>query len=225
MSDEAAPGPLDTTKWVNQRDSPDVLHTVAMACSLNIGHTLVVTSADAPAFGHSWLERIYTEHGGEIYGFCRRTLGDAGLAEEVTQDAFLRAWRARDRFDEQRGNVRTWLFQIARNAAIDAHRARTVRPAVTNDSAPVVAVDGDHGVGLADRMLLVQALSSLSEGHRRAIVEVHVRGSSYAEAAQEFDVPVGTVKSRVFTGLRQLQDELSGMERQLNEPPGGDSRD
>jgi RNA polymerase sigma-70 factor, ECF subfamily len=178
-------------------------------------------SAHQPSDGQDCLERAYTEHGGEIYGFCRRQLGDAGLAEEVTQNAFVRAWKARDRFDAGRGSLQTWLFQIARNAAIDAHRARSIRPGVAEETGRTAAASIDVAAGLADRMVLIEALAALSPDHRSAVLEVHVRGRSYSEVAEQFDIPVGTVKSRVFTGLRQLQSTLAELNRQGDDADGG----
>jgi RNA polymerase sigma-70 factor (ECF subfamily) len=63
-----------------------------------------------------------------MFGFATRSLGDPGLAEEAVQETFLRAWRAADRFDEQLGSIRTWLFSILRHVMIDLARARSVRP-------------------------------------------------------------------------------------------------
>src|SRR6476646_3127679 len=71
---------------------------------------------------------VYAAHGGELYRFARRALGDAGLAEEAVQEAFLRAWQAAERFDDRLGSLRTWLFAILRNVVIDLSRARAVRP-------------------------------------------------------------------------------------------------
>ena len=70
----------------------------------------------------------YAAHGGEMYGFALRSLGDPGLAEEAVQEAFLRAWRAGDRFDPEIGSMPTWLFAILRNVVIDLGRARSARP-------------------------------------------------------------------------------------------------
>src|SRR5258705_13063634 len=75
------------------------------------------------------VRKAYAAHGGEMYGFALRSLGDAGLAEEAVQEAFLRAWRAGNRFDPEVGSMRTWLCPILRNAGIALGRARAARPA------------------------------------------------------------------------------------------------
>ena len=164
---------------------------------------------DDAAGGRPWLDEIYGLHGREIFGFCRRVTADSGLAEEITQDVFVRAWRARGQFDSRRGSLRTWLFQIARNACIDAHRARSVRPALAAEESPdqpAEAHPADLVDALADRWAMEHALRRLSDEHRAAIVDVHLVGKSYAEAADAAGVPVGTVKSRVFHGLKQLRE-------------------
>jgi len=158
------------------------------------------------------LRAVYDAHGGELYRFARRSLGDAGLAEEAVQEAFLRAWRASASYDPARASQRTWLFAILRNVVIDLVRARRARPPL----ADVAAADGDPAGAEADdsidRMLTVwqveAALAGLADDHRRALVEVHWRGRPYADVAVELGVPEGTVKSRVYYGLRAMRDAL-----------------
>jgi RNA polymerase sigma-70 factor, ECF subfamily len=158
------------------------------------------------------LRAVYDAHGGELYRFARRSLGDAGLAEEAVQEAFLRAWRASASYDPSRASQRTWLFAILRNVVIDLVRARRSRP-------PIAAGDDDARVGEGppsddgiDRMLTVweveAALANLGVDHRRALVEVHWRGRPYADVAHELGVPEGTVKSRVYYGLRAMREAL-----------------
>ncbi|MDG2111324.1 MAG: sigma-70 family RNA polymerase sigma factor [Actinomycetota bacterium] len=161
--------------------------------------------------GRGWLDDIYAGHRAEIFGFCRRLTGDQGLAEEITQDVFVRAWRAKAQFDHRLGSLRTWLFGIARNAAIDAHRARSVRPALAarrtqSPDGPAGDTAADTVDGLADRWAMEDALGRLSDEHRVALVAVHLEGRAYAEVAEQLGVPVGTVKSRVFHGLHRLRE-------------------
>lgn len=168
---------------------------------------LARTDADA------WIRETYRAHGDEIYGFARRSLGDDQLAEEVVQDTFLKAWRARARFDDELGSLRTWLFAICRNAVIDAARARSIRPVVTD--ADLDAAVGDDVASEVDRALtswqVTEALRRLGEDHRRVLVEIHVRGRPYREVAAELGVPPGTVKSRVYYALKALALTLDEM--------------
>ena len=82
-----------------------------------------VVSSDAGG-----LRAAFLTHGGELYGYARRRLTDPGLAEEAVQETFLRAWKARKRFDPSLGTMRGWLFAIERHVVIDLARALTRRP-------------------------------------------------------------------------------------------------
>lgn len=157
------------------------------------------------------LRSAYDAHGGELYRFARRALGDAGQAEDAVQETFVRAWRASDRYDPARASQRTWLFAILRNVVIDQVRARRNRPAVASDGdeAERAAAATEDAI---DQVLtgwqVEAALSAVAEEQRRVLVEVHWRGRPYAEVAAELGVPEGTVKSRVYYGLRAMRTAL-----------------
>jgi RNA polymerase sigma-70 factor (ECF subfamily) len=144
----------------------------------------------------------YSAHAAELYGFALRSLGDAGAAEEAVQETFLRAWRAGDRFDPQLGSLRTWLFAILRNVVIDVGRARAARPRLADGGI-------EPSVEPLDEALLAwqveEALRRIGEEHRRVLIETYYRGRPYAEVAEELGIPEGTVKSRVYYGLRALR--------------------
>jgi RNA polymerase sigma-70 factor (ECF subfamily) len=150
----------------------------------------------------------YAAHAGELYGFALRSLGDGGLAEEAVQETFLRAWRAGDRFDPQIGSLRTWLFAILRNVVIDLGRARAARPGLARGGIePTVEP-------LEEALLAWQveeAMRRIGEEHRRVLLETYFHGRPYAEVAEELGVPEGTVKSRVYYGLRALRVVLEEM--------------
>jgi RNA polymerase sigma-70 factor, ECF subfamily len=150
----------------------------------------------------------YSAHSGELYGFAMRSLGDAGLAEEAVQETFLRAWRAGGRFDARRGSLRTWLFAILRNVVIDLSRARASRPGVHQGGV-------EPSVEPLEEALLSwqveEAMRRIGEDHRRVLVETYYRGRPYSEVAAELGVPEGTVKSRVYYGLRALRVVLERM--------------
>jgi RNA polymerase sigma-70 factor (ECF subfamily) len=154
------------------------------------------------------VREAYAAHSGELYGFAVRSLGDAGLAEEAVQETFVRAWRAGDRFDPKIGSLRTWLFAILRNVVIDLGRARAVRPGVAQEGI-------EPSVEPLEEALLAwqveEAMRRIGDDHRRVIVETYYRGRPYSEVAEELGVPEGTVKSRVYYGLRALRVALEEM--------------
>jgi RNA polymerase sigma-70 factor (ECF subfamily) len=156
----------------------------------------------------SGVREAYVAHAGEMYGYALRSLEDPGLAEEAVQEAFLRAWRAGDRFDPELGSLRTWLFAILRNVVIDLGRARASRPAAAAELP-------DEGHEPFEDMLLnwqvEEGLRRIGDQHRRVLVETYLRGRPYAAVAAELGVPEGTIKSRVYYGLRALRNALEEM--------------
>jgi len=154
------------------------------------------------------VREAYAAHAAELYGFAVRSLADPGLAEEAVQETFLRAWRAGERFDPQIGSLRTWLFAILRNVVIDLGRARSARPSVADGGI-------EPSVEPFDEALLSwqieEAMRRIGDDHRRVLVETYYRGRPYAEVAAELGVPEGTVKSRVYYGLRALRVVLEEM--------------
>jgi RNA polymerase sigma-70 factor (ECF subfamily) len=154
------------------------------------------------------VREAYSAHAAELYGFAVRSLGDRGAAEEAVQETFLRAWRAGDRFDPQIGSLRTWLFAILRNVVIDIGRARASRPRLAEGGA-------EPSVEPLEEALLAwqveEAMRRIGDEHRRVLIETYYRGRPYAEVAEELGVPEGTVKSRVYYGLRALRVVLEEM--------------
>jgi len=154
------------------------------------------------------VREAYAAHSRELYGFAVRSLDDAGLAEEAVQETFTRAWRAGQRFDPEIGSLRTWLFAILRNVVIDLGRARSVRPQVSEGGI-------EPSVDPLEEALISwqveEAMRRIGDDHRRVLVETYYRGRPYADVATELGVPEGTVKSRVYYGLRALRVVLEEM--------------
>lgn len=148
----------------------------------------------------------YAAHGSDLLGFAINALRDRGLAEECVQETFTRAWQARERFDSGRGSERTWLFAIARNVVVDAVRARSRRPlTVVPDVAEADVAPGDDLQRAIDHVTLVWALAQVREEHRRVIVAVQLEGHTYAQLSRRDGVPVATLRTRMFHGLRALR--------------------
>jgi RNA polymerase sigma-70 factor, ECF subfamily len=154
------------------------------------------------------VREAYAAHSGELYGFAMRSLGDAGLAEEAVQETFVRAWRAGERFDPDIGSLRTWLFAILRNVVIDLSRARAVRPGVAESGIEQSVEPFEEALSAWQ---IEEALRRIGDDHRRVIFETYYRGRPYAEVAEELGVPEGTIKSRVYYGLRALRVVLEEM--------------
>lgn len=152
------------------------------------------------------LRTLYEQHAAPLLSYALRlTGGDRGRSEDIVQETLLRAWRHPQALDPARGPVRSWLFTVARNVAVDAYRARRSRPTEVGDEALAVVPAVDEIEQALDSWLVADALATLSPDHRAVIVETYYRGRSVAEAAAVLGVPAGTVKSRTFYALRALK--------------------
>jgi RNA polymerase sigma-70 factor, ECF subfamily len=157
------------------------------------------------------MRALYRLYGGELYGFALNALGDRGAAEEIVQEVFLRAWRNAGRYDPERAAVRTWLYQIARNAIIDSRRRAAVRPGLPQHE-PLDEREG--GASLEQAMLgwqVAAALERLTPEHRQMIRMAQFRGLTMREIAAHTGLPLGTVKSRTWYALRSLRLVLEEM--------------
>jgi len=138
---------------------------------------------------------------------ARRVVVDPDLAEDVVQEAFLRAWRACSSFDPRGGPLVNWLLVITANTAIDMVKARVRRPPVASGSAD----EDTPAAGLNDidrlilRSQLRHALSRIGARHREAVVETVLRDRPYAEVAAELGIAPATLRTRVHYGLRRLR--------------------
>jgi RNA polymerase sigma-70 factor (ECF subfamily) len=165
----------------------------------------------------------YAANAAELTGYCHRSLADRGLAEEVTQEVFVKAWRHCSRSDMSRSDrsgatgepgtarrLRTWLFAIARNAVIDAARRRGRRPPVHPDPERVGhQADPSDPIARYDTVEQVHdALARLSADHRAILTAIFIEELTYEQAAARLDVPLGTVKSRVHYALRALRAQV-----------------
>lgn len=152
------------------------------------------------------LRLVYEQHAAPLLAYALRlTGGDRGRSEDIVQETLLRAWRHPEALDSERGPVRSWLFTVARNVAVDAHRARKARPNEVGDEALAVVPAVDEIEQALDSWLIADAMTALSPDHRAVVVETYYRGRSVAEAAAVLGIPAGTVKSRTFYALRALR--------------------
>jgi RNA polymerase sigma-70 factor (ECF subfamily) len=161
------------------------------------------------------LGEVYRRHGGAVYSLARRVLGDDGRAEEVVQEVFLRLWHQPERFDPDRGSLRSFLLANAHGRAVDQLRADTSRRRREEQDARDTAVSGyDIDREVCDLTLAEQikaALGELPHEEKRAIELAYFGGHTYREVATLLAQPEGTVKSRIRNGLRRLHHSLAGI--------------
>ena len=156
------------------------------------------------------LADLYRRYAARLYGLGLRLMGDRGMAEDLVQETFVRLWRSAPGFNPELGSVRTFTFTIARRAAVDLLRRRASRPLPVGEGA---AERADVPQGEAFDALLLSldvrdALGALSDKHREVLELMVDEDLGRAEIAERLGVPVGTVKTRAFYGLRALRTEL-----------------
>jgi RNA polymerase sigma-70 factor (ECF subfamily) len=156
-------------------------------------------------------ERLVRANADAVYGHALRFFGDPATAEDATQEVFVKMFRSLASFDG-RSAFSTWLFRVTRNVCLDMARAGTRRPIPTDpvDLNPPSVRDFADDVVLS--RTVETAIRALPPEERDALGAVTLFGMSYEQAAVAFDVPVGTVKSRVFRARRTLAILLEPVE-------------
>jgi len=170
-----------------------------------------ITDGDQAALGE-----LYDRYGRPAYSLARRICADDGIAEDVVQEVFLAFWRDPTRFDPQRGTFGTWLLTLVHHKSVDAVRResairrRTVPAAEDGEewSAPPGPGADQAALGAVVAGQVREALGQLPAEQRQALALAYYGGYTQREVATITGVPLGTVKSRMFTGVQRLRSVL-----------------
>jgi RNA polymerase sigma-70 factor (ECF subfamily) len=148
-----------------------------------------------------------------VFGAALAVIGDLGIAEDIAQECFVRAWRHAAGYDPRRGTVRSWLVAIARNLAVDTLRVRRPCPHKQQDLELFITTNTDtpetHALAREHSTQLRRVLSGLPATQARAVVLTAVYGLTAAELAEIEQIPLGTAKSRIRAALAKLHDTVS----------------
>ncbi len=154
---------------------------------------------------------VYRCYGGLVYAVAYKVLGNRGLAEEATQQAFLKAWRAAASLDDDR-EMGPWLATITRRVAIDVYRSEAHRSADPLESVapadPALVTRPESAEALYDVWEVRRAVTELPPEEREIVRLQHFDGLTHTEIAERLELPAGTVKSRSFRAHRRLAAEL-----------------
>ncbi|MGC3000624.1 RNA polymerase sigma factor [Streptomyces sp. G35A] len=154
------------------------------------------------------LAAVYRAWGSLVYTVARRSLGDTGEAEDVTQNVFLGAWRGRHGFDPERGTLPAWLMGITRRKVVDALAARTRRGELVTAAGTALSPDfrrqPQEPEAVLDRVLVEHEMAKLPEPQRRVLGLAFYDDLTQTRIAQLTGWPLGTVKSHARRGLRRL---------------------
>lgn len=151
---------------------------------------------------------LYRRYGRRLYRFGVQMLGDNGLAEEMVQETFVRLWRTAGRFDAEKASVGTYLYVIARSVAADIRKRPSSRPLLGVEDIDVPS-EPDNVDQVLDAMIIREAFDSLGEGHARVLQLAHEEGLTQSQIAERLKLPLGTVKTRMFHGIRAMRSALA----------------
>jgi RNA polymerase sigma factor (sigma-70 family) len=159
----------------------------------------------------SALGELYDRYGRVAYGLALRIVRDRALAEDAVQEAFLAVWRSAESFLAEQGKPSTWILTLVHRRAVDLVRREERRR-----GEPLEAVDQPTGEATdeeawlrAQRQVVQEALRKLPPDQREAIELAYYGGFTQSELADRLGQPLGTIKSRMFTGLKRLRELLA----------------
>jgi RNA polymerase sigma-70 factor, ECF subfamily len=151
------------------------------------------------------MEQLYGRYSSIIYSVALRVLGDTGAAEDILQDIFMKLWRNPDIFDASRGTLGGWLAVITRNRAIDFLRKRRLETDITDVVVGYVP-DMLSGAELSRALEKIRGtLAGMPSSQRSALEMAYFEGLTHTEIAQKTGEPLGTIKTRIRSGLQALR--------------------
>lgn len=165
-------------------------------------------------YRQSALAEVYRRHAGAVFGLAKRLLNDHSRAEEVVQEVFVRFWNDPNRFDPDRGSLRSFLLATTHGRSVDMIRSDAARRRREERDARQQQAEAGYDIAhevwdIAMAGHVRQAMEALQSGERAAIELAYFGGLTYKEAAAQLGQPEGTVKSRIRAGLKKLRAELS----------------
>jgi len=159
------------------------------------------------------LGALYDRYGRLAYSLILRVVRDAGIAEDLVQETFLRVWNRVNGFDAEKGSIGPWLLAVARNRAIDYLRSSSGRERnayeFEESDRPALYTDMERDLLISDNARRVkEAMRKLPANHRQALELAYFEGLSQTEMAERMGQPLGTVKTWVRAALKHLRDDL-----------------
>lgn len=158
------------------------------------------------------LELLYDKYERILYSFVYRLTNSSDIAEEAVQEVFIKLWRGKGVYSDEKGKFSSWLFTITRNTAIDMVRKRKNDPIFSEEIFDFIEDDhpqiDEHLQWKEEQQRVRHAVSKLSEDQKKIIQSVYFKGLTQQKVAQEQQIPLGTVKGRVRLALRKLKTYL-----------------
>ncbi len=164
----------------------------------NIGEKL--RSGDRAAFG-----QLYDRYASALYGMVLRMVKDENVAKDILQESFIKIWKNASSYNSQKANIFTWMYQVTRNTALDKLRQLKNR----GEKEIQIKDSNLYNIGISgvnpDTVDLPEVLHQIDEKYRRVIGALFYGGMTQKEASNHLNLPLGTVKTRLKIGLRELR--------------------
>jgi len=157
------------------------------------------------------IAQLYDRYAPTLLAVASRMLGNKHSAEDLVHDVFIEVCRRASDYSPERGTVRTWLLMRLRSRAIDRLRSAARRRLVSSEESPVaemVETNNEEVDNVPDRAIVRAAIDDLPDAQKRVLESAYFKGMSASEIAEQEDVPIGTVKSRLAAALRKLRSKL-----------------
>ena len=154
------------------------------------------------------LAYLFDHYSDAIYGIIFRILQENTIAEEVLQDAFLKFWERIDHYDATKGRLFTWMANLSRNLAIDKLRSKELKRSAKTDDISSYVSEEEGQQPKIDQIGMSEVVKKLREEERFVVETIYFRGYTQSEVSEEFNIPLGTVKTRLRMGLISLRKML-----------------
>ncbi|MEP1305385.1 MAG: sigma-70 family RNA polymerase sigma factor [Balneola sp.] len=160
------------------------------------------------------LEELYDEYSALLNGILLSIINKPTEAEDLLQEVFMIIWEKSYQFDPKKGHLRSWIITITKNKAFERLRSKgfkTQRKQSTSIDENEIILDGneespiDYAIHNDEAELMKQALKQIPENHRRMLHIAYYQDFTHSEIAKEYDIPLGTVKSRIRRGMQKLK--------------------
>lgn len=156
---------------------------------------------ERPAF-----EQLYDSYSPALYGIVLRITNSQELAEDVLQDSFVKIWNNLTHYDMSKGSIFTWMLNISRNTAIDALRSKKAKATTAMSDEVTYILEHSGAQTINTNIIGVKDLvGNLRPEQREAIEAVYFSGLTHEEAAEQLNLPLGTLKTRIRAGLTELK--------------------
>lgn len=157
------------------------------------------------------LAYVYDKYSAALYGTALRIIQDEEVTKEVIQDIFLKIWEKIGLYNSQKGRFFTWMINLTRNASIDKLRSKEIKRSNKTDSVDdfVYTIDRENTVNVpVDGIGVKELMSDLVEEQQFVLKKIYFEGFSHSEISDEYDIPLGTVKSRLRSALKHLRKKV-----------------